>query len=270
MGIIEDFFEGKYNKGIAGIAAGGMLKSAYDELGRVGKTGREAMDALAQTQLEQTQFLPYTVRTAMGGGMRMMVDPSTGNLQVGTSLSRPEEQLAMSNLQGAQSLFERAFQDPTSRTEDIYKRTMEFMRPQMQDQQLALEERLAAQGRLGTVSNRYGGTPEQYQMNRAQQDAMNQAYFSAMNQAMQEQQQQSNLAGQFLTSAYMPQQQMLAALQPGMTAAAQQQQARQFGAGLFGEATASGINALLAANQARANMLGAASTGLIGGMFGGD
>jgi len=262
MGIIEDFFKGKYNQGIGAVAAGGMLKSAYDTLGDVGTTGREAMDELATKQLEQTEFLPYTVRTAMGGTFGTQVDPTTGQLTAGINLSDTERQFATGQLGGAQTLFERAFQDPTSRTQDIYNRAMQFMRPQMEDQQLALEERLAAQGRLGTVSNRYGGTPEQYQMNRAQQDAMN--------QAMQEQQQQSNLAGQFLTSAYMPQQQMLAALQPGMTAAAQQQQARQFGAGLFGEATASGINALLAANQARANMLGAASTGLIGGMFGGD
>jgi hypothetical protein len=45
---------------------------------------------------------------------------------------------------------------------------------------------------------------------------------------------------------------LLQALTPGQTAAAQQQQAQLYGTGLFGEATASGIDALLGAGLGQA------------------
>jgi len=47
--------------------------------------------------------------------------------------------------------------------------------------------------------------------------------------------------------------------------AALQQQAQLQGAGLFGEATMSGLEAQLIAEQARANLLGQTGTGLLSG-----
>lgn len=82
---------------------------------------------------------------------------------------------------------------------------------------------------------------------------------------LQQLQQQLGLSA--LAGSYLPQQQFLAALAPGQTAAAQQQQAQLYGTGLFGEATASGIDALLGANLGRANLIGAAGSGLLGGIF---
>ena len=81
------------------------------------------------------------------------------------------------------------------------------------------------------------------------------------------QQAQQQLGMGALAGSYLPQQQLLAALAPGQTAAAQQQQAQLYGTGLFGEATASGIDALLGANLGRANLIGAAGSGLLGGIF---
>lgn len=81
------------------------------------------------------------------------------------------------------------------------------------------------------------------------------------------QQAQQQLGMGALAGSYLPQQQLLAALAPGQTAAAAQQQAQLYGTGLFGEATASGIDALLGANLGRANLVGAAGTGLLGGIF---
>jgi hypothetical protein len=40
-----------------------------------------------------------------------------------------------------------------------------------------------------------------------------------------------------------------------------------YGTGLFGEATASGIDALLGAGLGQANLMGAAGTGLLSGLF---
>lgn len=66
-----------------------------------------------------------------------------------------------------------------------------------------------------------------------------------------------------LAGSYIPQQQLLAALSPGQTAAAAQQQAQLYGAGLFGEATASGLDILLASQLGRANIAQGLGSGLI-------
>ena len=70
-----------------------------------------------------------------------------------------------------------------------------------------------------------------------------------------------------LGASYLPQQMLLQGLAPGQTAAAQAQQAQLYGTGLFGEATASGIDALLGAGLGQANLMGAAGTGLLSGLF---
>ena len=70
-----------------------------------------------------------------------------------------------------------------------------------------------------------------------------------------------------LAGSYIPQQQLLAALSPGQTAAAQQQQAQLYGAGLFGEATASGLDILLASQLQRANLAQGLGSGLVGGLL---
>lgn len=69
-----------------------------------------------------------------------------------------------------------------------------------------------------------------------------------------------------LGGAYLPQTQLLRALAPGQTAAAAAQQAQLYGTGLFGEATASGIDALLAAELGRGQLIGAAGSGLLAGL----
>jgi hypothetical protein len=180
------------------------------------------------------------------------------------------EQMAMSqNLFNQSSGFlNAATQDPAARTSDIFNEMQTAMRPEMERQQLANEERLAAQGRLGVSSNMFGGmTPDTFAMNKAQQEAMNNAYFAATQQAQREQAQQAQLGAQYMGLGYMPQNQLLAQIQPGMTSAAQQQQAQLYGAGLFGETAMSGIDALLAANLGRANLMGNAGAGLLASLF---
>ena len=84
-------------------------------------------------------------------------------------------------------------------------------------------------------------------------------------QGLQAGQQQLGLGA--LAGSYIPQQQLLAALSPGQTAAAQQQQAQLYGTGLFGEATASGLDILLASQLGRANLAGGLGSGLVGGLL---
>ena len=84
-------------------------------------------------------------------------------------------------------------------------------------------------------------------------------------QGLQAGQQQLGLGA--LAGSYIPQQQLLAALSPGQTAAAQQQQAQLYGTGLYGEATASGLDILLASQLGRANLAGGLGSGLVGGLL---
>lgn len=240
------------------------LYSAYSDLGSLGRTGRQAGQDLANLQLEQTQFRPYTVTTATGG--QFMAGPE-GQYTMAVS---PEEQAFQQRMfGGAGQFFDQAAQDPAVREQQIYEQIQAATAPQQMAERLGLEERLAAQGRLGVQTAQFGGTPEQLAMERAQQQTLAQARLSAAQQARQEQAGLAALGQQYLGAGYIPQAQMLAALAPGQTAAAAQQQAQLYGAGLFGEATASGIDALLGAGLGRANIVGAASTGLLSGAFGG-
>jgi hypothetical protein len=260
---VEDFLGSGLGTAITGIGALGAIKTAYDDLGDIGSDARTYANELAQTQMGQTQFQPYTITGAQGGTYGAGAD---GQYQMNLS----PEQMAMSqNLFGqAGGFLDAATMDPAARTQNIFGNMMTAMQPDMQRQQLMNEERMAAQGRLGVQSNMFGGmAPENFAMNKAQQEAMNNAYFQATQQARAEQAQQAGLGAQYMGLGYMPQNQLLAQIQPGMTSAAAQQQAQMYGAGLFGESTMSGIDAYLASGLGQANLLGNIGSGLLTGLL---
>ena len=78
---------------------------------------------------------------------------------------------------------------PEQRQADIYESIRATQLPEEQRQNLALEERLLGQGRLGISTDAYGGTPEQLAMAKAQAEAGNTASLMARQQSMAEQQQ---------------------------------------------------------------------------------
>jgi hypothetical protein len=87
--------------------------------------------------------------------------------------------------------------------------------------------------------------------------------LTAMQQAQAEQAQQAQLGGQFLSAGYVPQAQLTAAVQPAMTTAQLAQRGQLSGAGMFGEAEMSGIEALLSSGIGQANLMGQIGTGLL-------
>ena len=90
--------------------------------------------------------------------------------------------------------------------------------------------------------------------------------LAAMQQAQAEQMQQANFGtGQSLALVTYLRQQLMAATQPAQQLATLQQRGQLSGAGLFGEAEMSGLEAQLIAEQARANLLGQTGTGLLSG-----
>lgn len=100
----------------------------------------------------------------------------------------------ISGLQGqvqqqAQGMLGGLGQSMAGREADVYNRIRALQTPEEQQQQAALEERLAAQGRLGVSTAQYGGTPEQLAQAKAVESAKNQAALQAMQQAQAEQQQ---------------------------------------------------------------------------------
>ncbi len=119
----------------------------------------------------------------------------------------------------------------TDREAAVYERIRAAQRPEEERQRLALEERLAQQGRLGVRTAMFGGTPEQLAMSKAQAEAQNMAMLNAMQQAQREQAQQAALGAQYtgLGSNLAAQRQALAQARQ-----AQALQAMQAGQGLLG------------------------------------
>lgn len=276
---------------------------------------------LAQQAIEMSQFQPFTVTTATGGQFGVgSVDPETGqinnnNITMGLSDS---EQFIQNMLMGQaeQGLFQgpygelqrqqaatQAFNlggdfmgslaDPmATREADVYERIRATQRPEEERQRLALEERLAQQGRLGVRTSMFGGTPEQLALSKAQEEAQNRASLAAIQQAQAEQAQQARLGTQYtglgsqlamqdlaaqqaqqqlalgaLTGSYIPQNQLLAAQQASQLFPQLTQRGQLFGAGQFGETSMAGLEAMLVAEQAAANLLGGIGSNILGGLF---
>jgi len=76
-----------------------------------------------------------------------------------------------------------------AREQDVYSRIRATQLGEEERQRLQLEERLANQGRLGVRTSMFGGTPEQFAMAKAQEEAQNQASLMAIQQAQSERQQ---------------------------------------------------------------------------------
>jgi len=88
--------------------------------------------------------------------------------------------------------------------------------------------------------------------------------LSAQDLAMLSGQQQLGLGA--LGGSYIPQAQLLAAMQGSELYPQLQQKGQLYGAGLFGEGAMGGLEALLGAGLGQANLMGQLGTGLIGGL----
>ena len=88
--------------------------------------------------------------------------------------------------------------------------------------------------------------------------------LSAQDLAMLSGQQQLGLGA--LGGSYIPQSQLLAAMQGSELYPQLQQRGQLYGAGLFGEGAMGGLEALLGAGLGQANLMGQLGTGLIGGL----
>lgn len=244
----------------AGLLGGGLLaKEAYEDLGQAGQTAYERSRPLAQQLLGLTQFRPFTVTTGLGS---LQATPEGGY----TSTLSPQQQALQDQLMaGAQGFYGQATTPMAQRQQQVYDALRAVQSPEEERARLALEQRLAAQGRLGLQTADYGGSPESFALSKAQAEARNQASVMAIEQAMREQSQQAELGRLYQTMGYAPLDAQLSAYAQGLGGAGLAQAAQQAGAGLFGEAEMSGLSSLLAGRIAQANLAGQLGTALLGG-----
>lgn len=240
-----------------GNLAGGILTGAgyarqLSDLSQFGKQAQAGAERIGQQAADATRFVPFTVTGATGAGVGTTPEGSI------TMRLSPQEQALQNQLFGGAGQFIGQAQAPIAQTEqDIFNRLYDVAAPERQRQQLGLEERLAAQGRLGTSSAAYGGaTPEQLALANAQEQQMNQMALQARQQALQEQQQYANLGQGMLGSAYAPQSALLNVLEQGRGVAGLSDVARRQAAMLQSQAQMSGLDAALQAQLGRANLTG--------------
>jgi len=214
---------------------------------------------LPQISAPDVSFQPFTVTSGVGG--------VTGGPSGTTYTLSPEQQAMQQQLFGGAGQFFGQAQMPTAAREaNVYERIRATQRPEEERQRLALEERLAQQGRLGVRTSMFGGTPEAFAMEQAQGEARNRAMLAAIQQAQQEQAQQAQLGGQFLQQSYAPQAALLSALSPAINIAGLADVARRQQGELSLEAQIANLQGLLGQQTGLANLYGGVYGSVLGGL----
>ena len=317
-GGLGGFFENLGNLGTSvgnflGGAGGSLIGAglSLDELNTLRDVSQQAatgMEQIGQRGAEAAAFRPFTVSTGFGGvtttpegGFATALSPQqaaqqqqlqaiTGGLLGGMGAVAPDVSgIQQQALQGVGGALTGAMAPMGAREADVYERIRATQRPEEQRQQLALEERLAAQGRTGLRTAQFGGSPEQFALAQAQEEAKARASLGAIGQAQAEQLQQLGMAESLfglggraagLPSAlqaaqlqniissqaaqFQPEQQLLASLTPGIQLASLADLGRRQGAGLLTEAGVSGLEDIVGAEQARAQNLSQIYSALLG------
>lgn len=191
----------------------GANKQGIDDLKSYGRELRAGAEQGAQQIMEGSTFKPFTVTTGLSTAQ---TDP-TGGYSLNLT---PEQQFYQDELFGtAAGMIQRGTEDQTTREQKVFDRMQAMMSPQQERERLQLEERLQGQGRLGVRTSMFGGTPEQLAMSQAQEEARNTAAMQAMQQAMAQQGQDTQLGSGLFQMGYLPTQQAMASLSPGINMA---------------------------------------------------
>ena len=309
------------------------IRQAQADLERIGSQAQQRASEVAAKGVEQTAFKPFTVTTGVGsgavdaqGGFTTTLSPQQQALQdtlfggagqlagQATAGYDPRyEQLANQAYGGVSGLMSQAQQaaldaggmDRGARESQVYGQLRALQSPEEERQRLALENRMASQGRLGVSTSQFGGTPEQLAMAKAQSEAQNQASLMAMQQSGVEQQQAlqraaglqgltsgmfgmgtqarmtprqlqgvdlQNLAG-MMSTGYAPEAELLNQLQAGTNIANISDTARRQASMERAESKMSGLSANLESQRLRGDIfreaLGSAGNIIGGGVSGG-
>lgn len=287
---------------LLGLGGGGLLVGdAYDRLGNIGDTAWDRSKNIGQQALTGSNFQGYGVTAPSGtttidnsGNMNMGLTPQQQHFadfyrNLSTAHAGPDGALGTyghNALGASQNMFGQITGSPAAREQDIYGRIRAMQMPEEQRAQLALESRLAAQGRTGVTTGMYGGTPEQLAMQKAIQEGQNQASVQAIDLARQQQGQstqsmqalgqmggstlgqQGQLAQLYGMLQYAPQSANLDAFNAGSQAYGYKDIAQRQGTALNTEAQMGGLEALLGSRMGQANLMGEVGSAAIGGGMG--
>lgn len=215
---------------------------------------------IGQQAAQAASFTPFTVKTATGS--TTAVGPGGGYDQ---TLSSQEQALQNALFSQAQGLA----QQPTATAEDIYGQLQAANAGANERARIELENRLAAQGRLGVGTAAYGGTPEELAMQKALQEQASANWIQAQQLAPQLTQAQLQNTASAMQGAYVPTSQNIAALTAASPfsqlaqAAAQGQSEALYKGGIAGlESQIGGAGTVSALESQRVNALAKALTGL--------
>jgi hypothetical protein len=175
--------------GTASVGAGGGLTTtlgAEEQALQSGLLGG-AQSALGGLGGVDTSGIQQQALGGVSGALSQQVDPSIAaqqatmanlfNQQAGTvgGYSSALSGLTSQALSGAQQAL--GAQTPTASS--LFQQMQMAQSPEQERQRLALENRLAAQGRLGVQTAAYGGTPEQLAMEKAIQEQQSSNFLNA-------------------------------------------------------------------------------------------
>ena len=198
--------------GGAGMAASAVLpytmsEEAISQLKDIGTTMGARGTAIGQEAAGATEFQPFTVTTGTG---TTAVGPTGGYTQ---TLAETPQAIQEGLLSAARGAIPGAQVTP----DQLYSQIQQMRQPGYERERLALEQRLAAQGRLGTSSMLYGGaTPELMAMEESRRQQETADILSSLTQAgALTGQNIQNISG-MLTAGYTPQAQALAAMTPSV------------------------------------------------------
>ena len=302
-----DFLGGINLSDIAGVAG---VADQLNRLSRIGEAGATAASNIAEQARQDTQFQPFTVTTGFGeigttpeGGYSTAMSPQQQARQEALSgiTGGLLGQYTPRGMGGRSGIEQQALEGTTgaltalgapmaTREADVFERIRAVQRPEEERQRLALQDRLLSQGRLGLQTAAYGGSPEQFALAQAQEEARNRAALSAIQQAGAERQQDLQAAQglfdlstraatvptaltagdlgniqQALALETVPEQTLLSTLQPAINIASIADLGRRQGAGYAAEGGMSGLELAVQTDLARADLLKQLYGGLLSG-----
>ena len=281
---------------------GAFLKLWEDQRGDLKDVGETAMTKageIGDAAAEATRFLPFTVTSGAGtvgadfskGAATYYTDEdlaagtipegsSVGDVKTkagGLTLGLSEEQEALREwLEGQTGSFMQSYEDEygtgdwrSKKEQSIFDRIMAAQEPGRERARLALESRLLGQGRLGTRTSMFGGTPEQLALSKAQEEQALQAWLAASTRASTEQGEDFGNIAKAMGLQYAPEQFLLSTLAPATNLASIADLGRRAGAGYQAESGMAGLDALLSSEVGRSNMTGQLLNALLTGPGGG-
>lgn len=218
MGFLSDLLE-----------SGQEYKSAKRRIKRMEDFRGDMLErgtAVGEQGYEQSQFVPFSVTSSLGG----VQGTAEGGFDMNLS---PEQQAMQDRLFGMSGSFlDELGGDPLERQQALYEQIRAIQRPEEERQNLALENRLLGQGRLGLMTSQYGGSPEQFAQALAQEQARNEAFYNAYGQSQADRQQAYGLASGLMGLGYVPQQQLSELYKTATPTASLAQSGRETGAAL--------------------------------------